>query len=243
MKSMHTVDNYKIGTAAKYLGVSVDTLRRWEKAGKISVVKTSAGTRFYSKAELDKIRGRASKEDSLMISEAAKRIGVSVKTLRRWDKSERLVALRDGDGHRIYDPRFLFKPHLLSRGYFLTRHQSLTSLAVIGLAVFGVMLTSALGTKLAPFSSKETTVKTEDLVMSRSSLAKLNPSSYIYNVGKTEVPPVPSSQISLFNKQIEPHFQIISRDLFFTIKSAPKVSNTNIDYLNGSSSENLQVAK
>jgi len=38
----------KIGPAAKALGVSIKTLRRWEAAGKISSIKTPGGTRLYS---------------------------------------------------------------------------------------------------------------------------------------------------------------------------------------------------
>ena len=41
-----------IGIAAKELGVSRDTLRRWEKAGKISVERTIRGHRRYNLAHL-----------------------------------------------------------------------------------------------------------------------------------------------------------------------------------------------
>ena len=37
----------KIGQAAKTLGVSVDTLRRWERSGKITAIYTPGGTRLY----------------------------------------------------------------------------------------------------------------------------------------------------------------------------------------------------
>lgn len=46
---------YPIGKAAKYIGVRVETLRVWEKEGKlIPDVKTDAGHRRYSKEQLDK---------------------------------------------------------------------------------------------------------------------------------------------------------------------------------------------
>ncbi len=38
----------KIGQAAEIAGVSIDTLRRWEKKGWIETVKTPGGTRFYT---------------------------------------------------------------------------------------------------------------------------------------------------------------------------------------------------
>jgi excisionase family DNA binding protein len=42
----------KIGQASKILGVSIDTLRRWEANGKLSAIKTPGGTRLYSLTEL-----------------------------------------------------------------------------------------------------------------------------------------------------------------------------------------------
>src|SRR3989344_637400 len=45
----------KIGQAAQALGVSIDTLRRWEKTGKISTVRTPGGTRLYHISALKEI--------------------------------------------------------------------------------------------------------------------------------------------------------------------------------------------
>ncbi|PIP57494.1 hypothetical protein COX03_02785 [Candidatus Woesebacteria bacterium CG22_combo_CG10-13_8_21_14_all_39_10] len=43
-----------IGKTAKLLGVSIDTLRRWDKSGKFSSVRISAGgNRYYRKSEID----------------------------------------------------------------------------------------------------------------------------------------------------------------------------------------------
>lgn len=56
---MHNLDNgldiVKISAAAKVLGVSVKTLRRWEKSGKISAIRTPGGTRLYSLRKLQAI--------------------------------------------------------------------------------------------------------------------------------------------------------------------------------------------
>jgi excisionase family DNA binding protein len=41
-----------IGEAAKYLGVSRDTLRRWEKKGKISPYRSPSNRRYYTKDQL-----------------------------------------------------------------------------------------------------------------------------------------------------------------------------------------------
>jgi len=54
-----TLDLVKISEAARILGVSIDTLRRWEKAGKITPVRTPGGTRLYSLYELQDINPAA----------------------------------------------------------------------------------------------------------------------------------------------------------------------------------------
>lgn len=45
----------KIGEAAKILGVSQKTLRRWEKKGKILSVRTPGGTRYYKREDIEKL--------------------------------------------------------------------------------------------------------------------------------------------------------------------------------------------
>ncbi|MBO5659105.1 MAG: MerR family DNA-binding transcriptional regulator, partial [Duodenibacillus sp.] len=40
--------------------------------------------------------------DRYSIDEAAKKLGVSISTLRRWEKEGRLVAERTSKGHRRY---------------------------------------------------------------------------------------------------------------------------------------------
>jgi excisionase family DNA binding protein len=42
-----------IGDAAKYLGISRDTLRRWEKRGRIKPTRSPTNRRFYTKEILD----------------------------------------------------------------------------------------------------------------------------------------------------------------------------------------------
>lgn len=48
-------DSIQIGDAAKLRGVSIDTLRRWEKSGKIQAVRTEGGHRRYRVADLLKV--------------------------------------------------------------------------------------------------------------------------------------------------------------------------------------------
>ena len=44
------------GQAASALGVSVDTLRRWEKAGRITARRTLGGQRRFPTTEIDRLR-------------------------------------------------------------------------------------------------------------------------------------------------------------------------------------------
>lgn len=47
-----------IGKASKYLGVSIDTLRRWEKKGKVVSHRSPGGHRYFLTEELDKVFGK-----------------------------------------------------------------------------------------------------------------------------------------------------------------------------------------
>ncbi len=47
---------YTSGQAAELLGVSVRTLRRWDKEGKLRVKYTPAGHRRFSEAEIERLR-------------------------------------------------------------------------------------------------------------------------------------------------------------------------------------------
>lgn len=52
-----------IGDAARVLGVSVDTLRRWEREGKITATRTLGGQRRFARGDIDAVMdtpGRAS---------------------------------------------------------------------------------------------------------------------------------------------------------------------------------------
>lgn len=54
---MKTVDqnHLTIGKASRILGVSTGTLRRWELSGQIEPIRTPAGHRRYSRAQIDSI--------------------------------------------------------------------------------------------------------------------------------------------------------------------------------------------
>jgi molybdopterin-binding protein len=44
-----------MGEAAKALGVSVDTLRRWDRAGKITTLRDDRNRRLVERAEVDRV--------------------------------------------------------------------------------------------------------------------------------------------------------------------------------------------
>ena len=50
-------DVLRIGQAATLLGVSVDTIRRWEEDGRISVVRSGGGQRLVPLAEVQRLLG------------------------------------------------------------------------------------------------------------------------------------------------------------------------------------------
>ena len=51
----------RIAEAAKYLGVSPNTLRRWEDAGAITPLRTPTNARRYTREQLDAILTRPTK--------------------------------------------------------------------------------------------------------------------------------------------------------------------------------------
>lgn len=54
----------KIGQASKMLGVTAETLRRWEKSGKLTPVRTVGGTRVYPVTHLQQLNPSAPKIDT-----------------------------------------------------------------------------------------------------------------------------------------------------------------------------------
>lgn len=50
-------DSYRIGEAAETLGVRVETLRRWERAGKLRTERTPGGQRRVPTSEVARILG------------------------------------------------------------------------------------------------------------------------------------------------------------------------------------------
>lgn len=54
---------YTATQAARALGISPDTLRRWDRAGKIRVERDSANRRVVSASEVERLRGAEGSEE------------------------------------------------------------------------------------------------------------------------------------------------------------------------------------
>jgi molybdopterin-binding protein len=48
---------YTAAEAARALGISIDTLRRWDRSGRIRTLRDAANRRLVPAAEIDRIRG------------------------------------------------------------------------------------------------------------------------------------------------------------------------------------------
>ena len=51
-------ERLSIGKAAEYLGVSIDTLRRWDKKGRVASLRSPGGHRYFLKRDLDNLFGK-----------------------------------------------------------------------------------------------------------------------------------------------------------------------------------------
>jgi molybdopterin-binding protein len=50
---------YSASEAAKLLGISLDTLRRWDRAGRVKTVRDSGNRRIVAAAEIRRLRGES----------------------------------------------------------------------------------------------------------------------------------------------------------------------------------------
>lgn len=94
------MNGYRIGEAAKALGVRVETLRRWERDGRLATTRTPGGQRIVPAAEVARLLAerRASKPAPAHTSRRNAFPGIVTKVTR--DKVSALVEIQAGP-HRI----------------------------------------------------------------------------------------------------------------------------------------------
>jgi excisionase family DNA binding protein len=92
-----------ISEAAKFLNVSIDTIRRWDKSGVLHSQRPDGKNRYFSLVELQEHQ----LNQPLSISETSKLLGLSPTTLRRLEAKGVLIPSRNNVGERVYQKDLL----------------------------------------------------------------------------------------------------------------------------------------
>lgn len=81
------------GQAAKALGISLDTLRRWDREGRIRVVRDRANRRMVPAAEVERLSGRLARPATGSRLSARNRLAGVIRSI----ESDRVMALVEID--------------------------------------------------------------------------------------------------------------------------------------------------
>jgi molybdopterin-binding protein len=94
--------NVRIGEAAEMLGVSVDTLRRWEREKQLRTVRTAGGQRSIPLAEVTRLLAERRREtaDRPIVAQSARNRFTGVVTRIQRDKVAAVVEIQAGP-HRL----------------------------------------------------------------------------------------------------------------------------------------------
>lgn len=82
------------------LGVSIDTLRRWETDGVLRTTRSSGGQRTISLAELARVRSRTARRQRPIVAQSARNRFPGVVTRVERDKVAAVVEVQSGP-HRL----------------------------------------------------------------------------------------------------------------------------------------------
>jgi excisionase family DNA binding protein len=107
-----------ISEAAQILGVSLDTIRRWDKTGLLHSERPDGKNRYFSLDELKSYK----LNQPLSISEASYELHISPTTLRRLVKKGVIHSIRNNAGERLF-PKDSIK-EFLSSDYYARRKTS-----------------------------------------------------------------------------------------------------------------------
>jgi molybdopterin-binding protein len=80
---MHMQRDLSLGEAAAAVGVSVDTLRRWDRAGKIKTHRDSRGRRRVTAAEVRRVAARPQRHRTGAAGSARNRLAGVVRSVER----------------------------------------------------------------------------------------------------------------------------------------------------------------
>ncbi len=92
-------ETYRIGEAAKLLGVRVETLRRWEQQGKLTVERTEGGQRVVPAAEVARMLSRREERRPIAAGSARNRFPGVITEIKR-DALSATVEIQAGP-HRV----------------------------------------------------------------------------------------------------------------------------------------------
>lgn len=90
----------RIGRAAEMLGVSVDTIRRWEADGSLRTTRSSGGQRTVALSELARVRSRTARRQRPIVAQSARNRFAGVVTRVERDKVAAIVEVQAGP-HRL----------------------------------------------------------------------------------------------------------------------------------------------
>jgi excisionase family DNA binding protein len=113
-----TKNTVSISEAAQILGVSLDTIRRWDKTGLLHSERPDGKNRYFSLDELKSYK----LNQPLSISEASYELHISPTTLRRLVKKGVIHSIRNNAGERLF-PKDSIK-EFLSSDYYARRKTS-----------------------------------------------------------------------------------------------------------------------
>jgi len=93
-------DAVRAGRAAEMLGVSIDTLRRWEASGRIRTTRSAGGQRVVDLAELRRVRARNPRRQRPIVAQSARNRFEGVVTRVERDRVAAIVEVQAGP-HRL----------------------------------------------------------------------------------------------------------------------------------------------
>ncbi len=105
------MDYLSIGEASEYLGISIDTLRRWEKKGRITTYRSPGGHRYFQKKDLKGLFNAKYTRDA-PTKRGKKEIEPEIKTetVKPEVKENEKISTKHGiviEEKSVFDPKFV----------------------------------------------------------------------------------------------------------------------------------------